>query len=226
MSTVDAGEMVDDGRDGGRDATVLVVLSIAAVVNLNQAQRRMQTLACVLICGESSATFHPCAPFCARVSCLCSLWPLVPSACGIQTFLEDATLMVTAFPMQVSTIAMVVRAGYLPIPEAEAWAVVVLSREPSSSSRHPVYGAVAVLLERRELAGCIALIVWCFVHPEILGSEAPAQLPGESASDRLWGLKLVSEQLREISTRLPSVSYRCQTLKIHLDAELSGEPLR
>ncbi|KAJ1621586.1 SURF4 family-domain-containing protein [Pavlovales sp. CCMP2436] len=171
-----AGEMVDD-------ATVLIIQSVSAHVDLNQAQRRLQAIARLLICA---------------------------------TFLEDSLRMVTSFQTQVATISMVVRAGFLPISVGEAWAVVAFSALLQSSA------AVAILLEKKELAGCIALIVWCCVHPtiyaqlgngefvsetisvigglcillshlkemraarrEILGTTGPAQLPGEPASDWL-----------------------------------------
>jgi uncharacterized membrane protein YphA (DoxX/SURF4 family) len=92
------------------------------------------------------------------------------------TFLEDAFRMVTQFRTQTATIIMVARAGYLPIPDEECWAVVVCSAVVQS------LGALAVLCERQELQGCVALICWCCVHPAIYAQMGNGEFVAETIS--------------------------------------------
>ncbi|KAG8470963.1 hypothetical protein KFE25_009384 [Diacronema lutheri] len=107
------------------------------------------------------------------------------------TFLEDALRMVMSFRMQVTTIITIARAGYLPIPPKECWLVVVLSAVVQA------LGAGAVLLERRELAGCVSLICWCCVHPFLYAQMRNGEFVSETLSV-IGGLCILLSHLKEM----------------------------
>lgn len=107
------------------------------------------------------------------------------------TFLEDAFRMVASFRSQVVTIKVVAGAGYLPIPASMCWMVVVVSALVQS------LGAAAVLVERRELAGCIALICWCCVHPVLYAQAHNGEFVSETMSV-IGGLCILLSHLKEM----------------------------
>lgn len=107
------------------------------------------------------------------------------------TFIEDATRMLTSFKDQTITVIAVANAGMLPISPQDAWMVIVFSAVLQATA------SAAVLLEKRELLGCIALIVWCFIHPVIYAQTSNFEFMAETLTV-VGGLCILLSHLKEM----------------------------